>query len=152
MASTVTSAVTSSVKALESPDAFPEASPEAKTNCQLEIRKLGFDVRLGCTEQERAVPQKIQVSVQIERKGLFEACSTDKLSDTVCYAQIAQKIELVLKHKEFNTIEYLSIQIWNSLAELCPKSSALHVKLKKLNPPISQLNRGAFFKISGRVE
>jgi FolB domain-containing protein len=70
----------------------------------LKIEGLRQPVRLGCTDQERAYTQLVNIDVEVTLDT--EKCiSTDELKDTVDYLDIAAAIERVSKETEWKLLE-----------------------------------------------
>lgn len=81
-------------------------------NSFIHLRDLEFDVRLGWTENERTSFQKIKVEIKIIFATAPAACQTELLEDTLCYAQVIEKIQQELSKKEFKLIEHLSYSLY----------------------------------------
>lgn len=118
-----------------------------KINSQLSIRELKLLVRLGCTEQERAIQQQVHISIQVDFLHPPQACQTDQLVDTICYAQITQLIQNICSKKEYATIEHLATVCFSSLEEIIPSRTPFQLLLHKIHPPISVLSEGVSFSM-----
>ncbi len=117
----------------------------------LYIDELHYFVRLGCSEAERSLPQEVQISLQIDFKNVPEAFASDRLEDTVCYAQMSRVLDEICGTQVFNTIERLSQVGWDSVSQLCPKESFLTLQIHKLHPPMTIKNAGARCILRGQI-
>ena len=82
---------------------------------QLTVSDYLVDVHLGCTAEERLVAQEVRVSVDLQFLQPPEACASDRLADTPCYALLCDEIKQVAEAGEFNTVERLAEQIYRRL-------------------------------------
>ncbi len=90
------------------------------------IRDLRLETCIGAYEFERRKPQTLQMEIEIGRDRVV-ACDTDKLADTVDYAEIVRTIQEVLANHEFHLLEPLAERIAHVVIE---RFNALHVKLE----------------------
>ena len=110
----------------------------------LTLKDLRVLVHLGCTEQERANSQPVDVSVVIQWPELPKGALTDQLEDTVCYAKVAETIQSVATRKPYALIEALGAAISTELKSFV--TGSFRVKIHKLHPPVDQLRGGALFE------
>jgi 7,8-dihydroneopterin aldolase/epimerase/oxygenase len=80
------------------------------------IRELRLDTRIGAYESERRKVQTLQFELELERDRLL-ACTTDRLADTMNYAEIVRAIQTVLAEHEFHLLEPLAEVIATRLLE-----------------------------------
>jgi len=112
----------------------------------LKIQELEFEVYLGCQREERKNAQAIRISLDIQFPQTPEACRTDKLDETICYAHLAELIEGFLDKREFQTIEFLAQEVYSRLKE--ETAFPISVSVWKLRPPLTQKNKGCVFSLS----
>lgn len=115
---------------------------------ELEIRDLVVGVRLGCEAEERRVPQEVAFTVAFRFHLQPEACHSDELADTVCYADVSQLIEDVIRDREFHLIEYLAAEIFTRLSARFESRALLRLQVHKLRPPVDGLRGGSIYRIS----
>ncbi len=111
----------------------------------LSLEGVRLEVRLGAGEQERARPQPVELDVEIHFDGPPEACRTDRIEDTICYARLVEAArELVAAH-EFRSIERLGAALHERLRQELSGGARLWIEVTKLAPPIEELRGGAHF-------
>ena len=119
---------------------------------ELRIIDLRLWVHLGCSTEERANPQAVSVDVVIPFVQLPKGAYTDKLEDSVCYRRMIELIQDIVKTKEFNLVESLTLTIHQLLTSYLVTTDyhdlALKVIVKKLSPPIPNLYGGVSFTYS----
>ena len=113
----------------------------------LEVQELSLQVRLGCTREERSIPQEVRLGIQIEFHERPPACETDKLSDTICYAEICNALVKTTSNKEFQTIEYLTVVCAKEISGWIDGRAKAVVRVHKVKPPVPQLLGGVSFSI-----
>lgn len=117
---------------------------------QLELEDIGLDVKLGYSEKERSVSQRILVQIIFRFEEIPSVCVTDHLQDTLCYATLVDELQRFCNNHSFKLIEALGYQLYQfikkklSLTHL--KSTAVFLRVIK-NPPLSALKQ-AIFSIS----
>ncbi|MEO0337376.1 MAG: dihydroneopterin aldolase [Pseudomonadota bacterium] len=104
-------------------------------------------VHLGCTADERKTAQKVNFSVDVFLNPQQTAEESDSLTDTVCYAQICEKIEELVKEKEFNLVESLARATIEVIKEQFGLSM-LRVLVHKVSPPVAGLSGGVKYACS----
>ncbi len=71
------------------------------------IRDLRLDTRIGAYKTERRKVQTLQFELELGRERL-QACTTDRLADTMDYAEVVKAIQTVLAEHEFHLLEPLA--------------------------------------------
>lgn len=71
------------------------------------IERLKIPVRIGTTDEERAFPQIIFLSIEIET-SLERSGLSDDIADTVDYAAVTAEVENFVKSREFTLVEALA--------------------------------------------
>ena len=80
------------------------------------IRDLRLDTRIGAYETERRQVQTLQFELELGRDRL-QACATDRLADTMDYAEVVKAIQTVLAQHEFHLLEPLAEAIAQHLRD-----------------------------------
>lgn len=113
----------------------------------LRMKELVLFLRLGCTEEERRVPQELRFDVELRFPSPLRAGESDELGDTVCYGQLADALR---RHfgsvKEMKLLERVADEAYRVAREL-GKGAAVAVEARKVSPPVEKLLGGAFFRV-----
>ncbi len=121
----------------EEPDGFEEEVDEEREGAEsvtIEIAGLSLYTHHGVSEAEREVGQRLVFDLRLEL-GENDATLTDRLEDTVDYAEVCQLVWLVAQQRSHRTLERLCSTIADRLLadyEL----EAVWVKAAKPEPPI----------------
>ena len=100
----------------------------------IEISGLSLFTHHGASAAEREVGQRIVVDIRLE-VGEADATVTDRVEDTVDYAEVCQLAALVAQQRSYRTLERLSTAIAERLlADF--RAQAVSVKVAKPEPPI----------------
>jgi dihydroneopterin aldolase len=119
----------------------------AHPTAQLAFDGLELAVHLGCEPEERALPQPVEVALRLAFAKPPEACRSDRLDDTVCYAEAVARIRSAASGAEFATLEHLAERIRSGLREWVPDGVGLRLRVTKLRPPVPGLRRGVSFTL-----
>lgn len=126
-----------------------KAAPLA-LRARLEVPAIRLDVRLGCEAAERAAPQAVDLGLVIDFAIAPEACRTDQLADTVCYAALAELARAYCATREFCLIERLAVELRDLVRGRLPHDAGLALTVHKLAPPVPGLAGGVRFTIDDR--
>jgi dihydroneopterin aldolase len=110
-----------------------EAGAGAETLVTIEIGGLSLYTHLGVTQEERTVGQRTVIDLRLD-VGESDATLTDRLEDTVDYAEVCQTVAL-LSQGTYRTLERLCAAIADKLLEEFALE-AVWVKAAKPEPPI----------------
>jgi len=113
----------------------------------LEFRGARLDVRLGCSAEERAVPQAVDLDLAVRFPDLPSACETDKLEGTVCYSALIDAARASCAGREFNLVERLAHELFAALRPRIPPGGELWLRATKLYPPVDGLAGGVAFSL-----
>jgi 7,8-dihydroneopterin aldolase/epimerase/oxygenase len=117
----------------EADDFDDEAAQGAETVVTIEIGGLSLYTHLGVSEEERKVGQRTVIDLRLD-VGESDATLTDRVEDTVDYAEVCQTVALVAQ-QTFRTLERLCAAIADRLLSEYPLES-VWVKAAKPEPPI----------------
>jgi FolB domain-containing protein len=112
-------------------------------NHTLILEDLKLKLHLGVTIAERSKKQTVLLQSKIIFSKPPLACTTRKISDTVCYAMLIKKIQEFCRNKKFILIEELGTKLFLLIKKNIPKSCKLHLRLAKQHPLI-ELSRSVF--------
>jgi dihydroneopterin aldolase len=100
------------------------------------IERLEFQSRCGITPEERQRPQPMAIDLELDCETA-SAAATGHLSDTVDYAQVAERIVELGSKEVCALLESLAEKVLALLFAEFPVSRA-RLWLRKLSPPITQ--------------
>lgn len=121
-------------------------TPSVKTS--LSLQGLRFQVHLGCSAEERSIPQFVRFDLEVYFLEPPSGCISDQLSETICYAVLSEKLRTLCSGREYQLIEKLGWDAYQSLRKYLPASVGLKLRAIKETPPIDELTGGAVFTIS----
>src|SRR5690348_6620889 len=113
----------------------------------IKIKDLKLEARLGCSAEERAVPQEIRVSFELRFFEPPRATFSDDLKDTICYARISEVLKEHLKGREFHLVEKMGADFYELLKAMIEGRAELSLTVHKVRPPIDGLLGGAEYRI-----
>ena len=105
-----------------------------ETVVTIEITGLQLFTRHGVTEAEREVGQRLVLDLRME-VGEPDATVTDRVEDTVDYAQVCQLVALIAQQRSYKTLERLCAAIAERLIDDFD-IEWVSVKAAKPEPPI----------------
>jgi dihydroneopterin aldolase len=117
-------------------------NPLALRPMVLRIEKASFQVRIGVTDQERARSQEVSLAVALRFSEVSEACTSDRLEDTVCYAELIAAAERQCTQQPYRLLEAMCHDVFVSLRRELRPSVELWVRLTKVSPPVPSLRAG----------
>jgi dihydroneopterin aldolase len=109
-----------------------EGHPEPEVT--IEISGLSLFTHVGVTAAEREVGQRLLLDLRIDA-GDCDATVTDRVEDTVDYAQVCDVANLVAQQRSYKTLERLCAAIADRLIEQF-EVQAVWVKAAKPEPPL----------------
>ena len=101
----------------------------------VEISGLSLYTRHGASPAEQEIGQRLLIDVAFEL-GDCDATVTDRLEDTVDYAEVCEQVALAAQERSYRTLERLCAAIAERLAERFGAES-IRVKAVKPEPPIA---------------
>jgi 7,8-dihydroneopterin aldolase/epimerase/oxygenase len=107
----------------------PEASVE------VELRGLSIYTHHGVSEAEREIGQRLEIDVSFDVPDC-DAVLTDRLEDTVDYAEVADIVALAATERSYRTLERLCHVIGARLLERFG-CEAVRVRAAKPEPPVA---------------
>lgn len=93
------------------------------------IKDLGVLCRIGVPDEERAKPQRLLITVEMQ--GDFsKACSSDEISQTINYFDVSRRVVDLCQTTSFKLLERLGHELARViLAEF--KAESVSIKIKK---------------------
>jgi dihydroneopterin aldolase len=111
-----------------------EGDTAPDTSVEVEIRGLSIYTRHGVTDAEQEVGQRLLLDVSFDVPSC-DAVLTDRLEDTVDYAEVCDIISLAATERSYRTLERLSHVIAERIAERFG-CEAVTVRAAKPEPPL----------------
>ena len=101
----------------------------------IEISGLSRFTHVGVTAAEREVGQRLLLDIRLD-VGECDATLTDRIEDTVDYAQVCDMANLVAQQRSYKTLERLCAAIADRLLDQYD-AHAVWVKAAKPEPPLA---------------
>ena len=114
---------------------FDEDDEAPEPAVTVEITGLSLFTRHGVTPAERELGQRLVVDVAFELSDC-DAMVTDRVEDTVDYADACEQVALAAQERSYSTLERLCTSIADRLMERY-SADAVRVKATKPEPPIA---------------
>jgi dihydroneopterin aldolase len=101
----------------------------------IEVSGLSLFTHVGVTAAEREVGQRLLLDIRLD-VGECDATITDRIEDTVDYAQVCDTANLVAQQRSYKTLERLCAAIAERLLDQY-ETHAVWVKASKPEPPLA---------------
>jgi dihydroneopterin aldolase len=101
----------------------------------IEISGLSLFTHVGVTAAEREVGQRLLLDLRLD-VGECDATITDRIEDTIDYAQVCDVTNLVAQQRSYKTLERLCAAIADRLLDQYG-AHAVWVKAAKPEPPLA---------------
>jgi dihydroneopterin aldolase len=105
-----------------------------ETSVEVELRGLSIFTHHGVTEAEREVGQRLEFDVSFDVPDC-DAVLTDRLEDTVDYAEVCDIVALAATERNYKTLERLCKVVGERLMERF-KCEHVRVRAAKPEPPL----------------
>jgi dihydroneopterin aldolase len=109
-----------------------EGHPEPEVT--IEVSGLSLFTHVGVTAAEREVGQRLLIDLRLD-VGECDATVTDRIEDTVDYAEVCDSANLVAQQRSYKTLERLCAAIADRLLGQYAAQS-VWVKASKPEPPL----------------
>lgn len=101
-------------------------------NCaSISLHQLALNVSLGVAENERLQTQTVIVDIDIAFLQPPEACITDQLHHTYCYASLTEQIATQITSQSYHLLEHLAYEIYQLVKGSCSLPSNVTIKVTK---------------------
>ena len=104
------------------------------TDVTIEVSGLSLYTHLGVTDAEREVGQRLVIDLRLE-VGECDAIVTDRVEDTIDYAEVCEAVALAAQQRSYRTLERLCAAVAERLVEQFGAES-VWIKIAKPEPPI----------------
>ena len=105
-----------------------------ETSVEIELRGLSIYTHHGVTDAEREVGQRLEFDVSFDVPDC-DAVLTDRLEDTVDYAEVGDIVALAATERNYKTLERLCQVVGQRLIERF-KCEHVRVRAAKHEPPL----------------
>jgi 7,8-dihydroneopterin aldolase/epimerase/oxygenase len=124
---------------MDADDEFDDVDEESgeghsEPEVTIEISGLSLYTHIGVTAAEREVGQRLLLDLRLD-VGEVDATVTDRVEDTVDYAEVCDAANLVAQRRSYKTLERLCSAIADRLLEQYD-ARAVWVKAAKPEPPL----------------
>jgi dihydroneopterin aldolase len=100
----------------------------------VEVSGLSLFTHVGVTSAEREVGQRLLLDIRLDA-GECDATVTDRIEDTIDYAEVCDTANLVAQQRTYRTLERLCTAIADRLLDKY-EAHAVSVKAAKPEPPL----------------
>ncbi len=119
----------------DSGDVDDEEEGRSEPEVAIEVSGLSLYTHVGVTAAEREVGQRLLIDLRLD-VGQCDATLTDRIEDTVDYAQVCELTNLVAQQRTYKTLERLCAAVAERLLERYG-ADAVWVKAAKPEPPLA---------------
>jgi dihydroneopterin aldolase len=109
-------------------------SEGSESSVQVEVRGLSIYTHHGVSDAEQEIGQRLVIDVSFDVPDC-DAVLTDRLEDTIDYAEVADIVALAATERSYRTLERLSSVIGERLMDRFG-SDLVRVRAAKPEPPI----------------
>ena len=102
---------------------------------RITLSSMRYEGLLGASEEERSVPQMVEIDLVVEA-DLSAAAASDALADTVDYAPLVRLTERTVEGGTFRLLEGLAGALARDALALSPAIAAVTVRVRKLAVPM----------------
>jgi FolB domain-containing protein len=119
---------------------------------ELFIPGLRIWISLGCSPEERATQQPIDIDIKIKFINELPGCSSDQLADVVCYHTLTEQVIGAIQNQSFHVIEFLAARIFASVEKQLHSIDAIvEIAVTKPHHPVPHVQKGIVFTYCRRV-
>jgi len=119
---------------LSDEEPLEDAEEEGFETVTIEISGLSLYTHHGVSEAEREIGQRLLLDLRLD-VGETDATVTDRVEDTIDYAEVCQLVALVAQQRSYKTLERLCSAIADRLLSDF-ELEGVWVKASKPEPPI----------------
>jgi dihydroneopterin aldolase len=101
---------------------------------RITLSSMRFEGHHGVTEEERALPQPLEVDLEVEA-DLAPAGRTDEVTDTIDYGPLVTLVGGIVERNSFRLLESIAAAIADRVLASTP-ASAVTVRVRKLAVPV----------------
>ena len=102
---------------------------------RITLSSMRYECRIGATEEERSLPQLLEIDLVMEA-DLSAATASDDLADTIDYSPLVTLTEQATESRSYTLLEGLAGTLASSALETAPRATAVTVRVRKLAVPM----------------
>ena len=102
------------------------------------LKDMKFFAKHGVSIDEKILGQEFLINLEMECI-LDKVFESDLIDDTVDYSEIYNIVKDIIMLSSYNLLETIANKIVETLL-LMPKIQSVYIEVKKLNPPIKDIN------------
>ncbi len=118
----------------EQPDVFDDEESADEPSVTVEVTGLSLYTQHGVSDAERELGQRLVFDLSFELESC-DATVTDRVEDTVDYAEVCEQVALAAQERQYKTLERLCAAVADRLIDRFDAES-VRVKAAKPEPPI----------------
>ena len=99
------------------------------------LHQMQFEGRHGVGEEERSLPQVIELDVELTA-DLRQAGKADDLEQTVNYSQVFKHCRAIVEEQSFHLLEAIAEAVAADLLDSFPRIESVLVRVRKPGVPI----------------
>ena len=99
------------------------------------LQGMRFEGSHGASDEERALPQLLEVDLEVEA-DLVAASRSDDLVDTIDYGPLIEICRSVVEERSFRLLEALGGAIAEDVMRSAPRATTVTVRVRKLAVPV----------------
>lgn len=97
----------------------------------VKVNDLDIICVIGCGEEERSLPQKISLDLELEYDISAPALSDD-IKQAVNYAEIAKRLSEVCQERKFRLVERLGSECCQLILDEWPQVQKIRLEVRKI--------------------
>ena len=102
---------------------------------RISLSGMRFEGRHGVSDEERELPQLIEVDIEV-RADLSAAARSDALEDTIDYGPLVEIARSIVEDGRYRLLEGIAGAIIERVLQDAPAATAVTVRVRKLAVPI----------------
>jgi dihydroneopterin aldolase len=102
---------------------------------RITLSSMRYECLIGATEEERSIPQVLEIDLIIETE-LSAAAASDALADTIDYGPLVTSVGRIAEGGSFTTLEGLAGRLVQDALDSAPRAAAVTVRVRKLGVPL----------------
>lgn len=102
---------------------------------RISLRGMRFEGHHGVSDEERALPQLIEVDIELQA-DLTAAARSDALGDTIDYGPLVEIARSTVEDERYRLLERIAGAIIERILKDAPAATAITVRVRKLAVPV----------------
>jgi dihydroneopterin aldolase len=102
---------------------------------RITLRGMRFEGRHGVSAEERALPQLLEVDIEVQA-DLSRAAATDDLAETIDYGPLVDVARDIVERGAERLLEAVAGRIADGVLAAAPSASGVVVRVRKLAVPV----------------